>query len=276
MLEKNECGPAGKMYKKQYDAGRYFLHEHPEPSSAWDTAELKALGELPGVFRVRSTMCSWKMVLKGQEHEGYVRKPTVWLTTSLNQETTPCMHRDVRLIGSVAKQAQVYPDRLVRAVLQGLREQLLADKSLSSCESLHAGPTPHEELWSEEQFAEQEEEFIDAAAGVLLNPEKVRKARVEELKWVKDEKIYDRVPRSECLAATGKEPISTKWVDINKGDDQRPLYRSRRVAREIKRRKQPGEQLSEVELLAATPSVEIFYLLCSMLMTCSSKAAQEI
>ena len=152
-----------QMYKKQYDAGRYFLHEHPELSKAWDMPEVKELESLPGVYRVRSTMCCWKMVLKGREQEGYVRKPTVWLTNSkklaevLNQicgETTPCLHRHVRLIGGVAKQAQVYPDRLVRAVLQGLREQLLSDRSLSSFESLHAGPSPHEELWNEEEFAQ--------------------------------------------------------------------------------------------------------------------------
>lgn len=274
-----------QMYKKQYDAGRYFLHEHPELSKAWDMPEVKELESLPGVYRVRSTMCCWKMVLKGREQEGYVRKPTVWLTNSkklaevLNQicgETTPCLHRHVRLIGGVAKQAQVYPDRLVRAVLQGLREQLLSDRSLSSFESLHAGPSPHEELWNEEEFAQQEEEFIDAAAGVLLDPQMVQKARAEELKWVKDEKIYDRVPLSQCLAVTGREPISTKWVDINKGDDQRPLYRSRWVAREIKKKKAPGEQLSEVELFAATPPVEIFYLICSMLMTQHKGRARDL
>ncbi|CAK9026272.1 unnamed protein product [Durusdinium trenchii] len=242
-----------QMYKKQYDAGRYFLHEHPELSKAWDMPEVKEFESLPGVYRVRSTMCCWKMVLKGREQEGYVRKPTVWLTNSkklaevLNQicgETTPCLHRHVRLIGGVAKQAQVYPDRLVRAVLQGLREQLLSDRSLSSFESLHAGPSPHEELWNEEEFAQQEEEFIDAAAGVLLDPQMVQKARAEELKWVKDEKIYDRVPL---------------WV-----------------AREIKKKKAPGEQLSEVELFAATPPVEIFYLICSMLMTQRKGRARDL
>ena len=31
----------------------------------------------------------------------------------------------------------------------------------------------------------------------------------------------------------GKPPISVKWVDVNKGDDLNPNYRSRLVAREI-------------------------------------------
>ena len=57
------------MYKKQYDAGRYFLHEHPELSKAWDMPEVKELENLPGVYRVRSTMCCWKMVLKGREQK---------------------------------------------------------------------------------------------------------------------------------------------------------------------------------------------------------------
>ena len=225
---------------------------------------------------MRSTMCVWKMVLKGREHEGYVRKPTVWLTNSefiaetLNKvcgENTPCLHRRVRLIGGVAKQAQIYPDKLVRAVLQGLQKQLMHDRSLSAFEAEFAGPSPHGELWNPDEFDQQEEEFVDAAAGILLDPQKVKEARAEELKWAKDENIYSRVPRSVCLQRSGKEPISAKWIDLNKGDDKKPLYRSRWVAREIKKKKSPGKQLSEVELFAATPPVEVFYLLCSMLMT---------
>ena len=39
----------------------------------------------------------------------------------------------------------------------------------------------------------------------------------------------------ECWKVTGKAPISTQWVDINKGkgDEMHTDYRSRLVAREI-------------------------------------------
>ena len=42
--------------------------------------------------------------------------------------------------------------------------------------------------------------------------------------------------REECLINTGKNPISVRWVDINKGDDATPNYRSRLVARDIRKK----------------------------------------
>ena len=56
-------------------------------------------------------------------------------------------------------------------------------------------------------------------------------------------------PRSECFEVTGKAPIGVRWVDINKGDDQSPEYRSRLVAKEIKRDKRD-------DLFVAMPPLE--------------------
>ena len=49
--------------------------------------------------------------------------------------------------------------------------------------------------------------------------------------------MYEKVPIEECWANTGKDQIGTRWVDVNKGDDVNPEYRSRLVAQEIKRDK---------------------------------------
>ena len=38
----------------------------------------------------------------------------------------------------------------------------------------------------------------------------------------------------------GEKVISTRWVDVNKGDEDRPKYRSRFVARELKPRLSSG------------------------------------
>ena len=48
--------------------------------------------------------------------------------------------------------------------------------------------------------------------------------------------VYVNVPLKECWEKTGKDPVGTRWVDVNKGDDQKPDYRSRWVAQEIKSR----------------------------------------
>ena len=54
---------------------------------------------------------------------------------------------------------------------------------------------------------------------------------------------------AKAWANTGKKPIAVRWVDVNKGDDEDPNYRSRLVGREIKTDDRP-------DLFAATPPLE--------------------
>ena len=49
-----------------------------------------------------------------------------------------------------------------------------------------------------------------------------------------------------CVECTGKGPIGTLWIDVNKGDKVHPEYRSRLVAQDIKMDKRE-------DLFAATP-----------------------
>ena len=60
-----------------------------------------------------------------------------------------------------------------------------------------------------------------------------------------------------CYKETGKAPIGTRWVDINKGDEENTEYRSRFVAQEIKKD-------SREDLFAATPPLEANKILCSL------------
>ena len=59
--------------------------------------------------------------------------------------------------------------------------------------------------------------------------------RLEEVAYIRERKIYDIVPLSECWQHTGKKPIAGMWVDVNKGDLERMALRSRYVAKEFKR-----------------------------------------
>ena len=72
--------------------------------------------------------------------------------------------------------------------------------------------------------------------------------------------IYTKRPISECVRVTGKQPIGTKWIDINKGDTANPNYRSRLVAKEIRRG--PNE-----DMFAATPPLEAKKCLFSYVMS---------
>eukprot|EP00972_Heterocapsa_arctica_P024604 3627791-Heterocapsa_arctica.AAC.1 len=68
-------------------------------------------------------------------------------------------------------------------------------------------------------------------------------------------KVYDKVPRSECVG----KPIAVWWVGTNKGTEDDPNYRSRIVVKELKAT-HPGDP---AELCAATPPLEAVKLVIS-------------
>ena len=69
--------------------------------------------------------------------------------------------------------------------------------------------------------------------------------------------FYTKVPVSECIKKIGRQPISVRWIDINKGDAINTNYRSRLVAREINTHKRD-------DLFAATPPLEALKIILSM------------
>ena len=90
------------------------------------------------------------------------------------------------------------------------------------------------------------EAFQDAITGQPLRAEMVRAARKEEMAYVASKNVWTKTTRQEAFARQGKAPITVKWLDVNKGDDESPNYRSRLVAREVRR---PWEQ----SIFAPTP-----------------------
>ena len=91
--------------------------------------------------------------------------------------------------------------------------------------------------------------FVDDMSGHKLDTKLVLKARQEEMDTYAAHNAYDKVPLEECHRVTGKGPIGSRWIDINKGDDLKPEYRSIFVAKEINR--SPSD-----EMFAATPPLE--------------------
>ncbi len=99
----------------------------------------------------------------------------------------------------------------------------------------------------------------DDVAGTELCAEKVMKARQEELEYFKQMQVYDVVKR-EWAQKHQKKIIDVRWIDINKGDNENPNYRSRLVGKEFRRTPQP-------ELFAATPPIESMKILLHMAAT---------
>ncbi len=125
------------LYWEQIKNGRYFLHEHPASANSWKLPEIIQLLTYPGVVKVVGHMCAYGMKSTDEKGEGLVKKPTGWMTNSpyiAEQVSALCsnrwkgqMHRHVHLISGRAKAAEVYPPKLCKAILTGLRYQFIAD-----------------------------------------------------------------------------------------------------------------------------------------------------
>ena len=92
-------------------------------------------------------------------------------------------------------------------------------------------------------------QFWDEVSNKKLDRNGVVSARLEEIRQFHSHGVYKKVPMEERWKSTGSKPIKVKWVDINKGDEINPEYRSRLVAKEIKNDKRD-------DLFAATPPLE--------------------
>ena len=108
----------------------------------------------------------------------------------------------------------------------------------------------------EEDNQKEMEEAWDDVSGAELDPKLVKKARLEEIEYVKAMHFYTKVPISQCDAETKRAPSSVRWIDINEGDNEKQDYRSRVVAREI-------NTYNREDFFAATPLLEALKILLS-------------
>ena len=99
----------------------------------------------------------------------------------------------------------------------------------------------------------------DDVKGGWLPLAEVEKARRLEMQYIHDMKLYKKVSKAEAVKKN-KVIIPVKWVDTNKGTDQAPVYRSRLVAKEIKRYK---DKDVDDELFAAMPPLEAIRMVIS-------------
>jgi hypothetical protein len=85
----------------------------------------------------------------------------------------------------------------------------------------------------------------------VLNDKLVAAARATELQYFNSKGVWRKRPRQEAFARTGRQPISVRWVDVNKSDEENPRYRSRLVARQLKATDKSGDSY-----FAPTPPLE--------------------
>ena len=92
-------------------------------------------------------------------------------------------------------------------------------------------------------------EFVDDVTGAPLDKNLTMAARRSEIAFFRKRGVYVKVPRQK-----GMRVLSTRWLDVNKGDESSPEYRARLVGREIAREKRE-------DLFAATPPLESLKLI---------------
>ena len=103
-------------------------------------------------------------------------------------------------------------------------------------------------------------EFYDDVSGKPLPKEATINARKKEMVEVYSHNIYTKVPIKECHDVTGEGPIGTKWLEINKGDEENVNIRARLVAQEFNQGKLTA-------IFAATPPLEAKKTLLSLAVT---------
>jgi hypothetical protein len=271
------------VYDLQVRAGRHFLHEHPAGATSWTHPAIARLCSTPGVGVVVAHQCAFGLqtsVLGGGQAPA--KKPTRFMSSSaavLDSLSRRCPggHSHAPLLGgNRARDAATYPPGLCEAIAQGASEQLGRDnrargaravQAWHGARELHAvraatevhceaaqGRTYHED---EQLAAAVMGETYDEITGAALPPDLVKQARAEEIKFMLDWGVWKRALITECWAETGKAPIGSKWVDVNKGDATKPQIRSRFVVKEIATYKSD-------DFFAATPPLEALRLLLSM------------
>jgi len=87
-------------------------------------------------------------------------------------------------------------------------------------------------------------------------------ARAKELEYFGSNGVWIKKQTGEAFAKAGRQPISVRWVDVNKGDDQCPNYRSRLVARQLKATDTSGESF-----FSPTPPLEALRAVLSLATT---------
>ena len=77
----------------------------------------------------------------------------------------------------------------------------------------------------------------------------MKAARLKELDDFEAKNVWKQVSLAEAQRISGRSPITVRWVDVNKGDDDCPDIRSRLVARQIR-------GANEDPMFAPTPPLE--------------------
>ena len=102
-------------------------------------------------------------------------------------------HRHVQLVQGRAKGAQVYPQKLCEAIVQGMKRQMESDEwniVRVTVDSVQEKPPKHDEDGEEE---EAKQWAWDDITGAKLDPREVRRERKKEIEYIRKHGVYRKV-----------------------------------------------------------------------------------
>ncbi len=258
---------------RQHAAGRLFMFEHPVGASSWGTQMMNQVANMNGVMKVNFDFCAMDMKTKDVSGEMKpAKKRTTVLTNSaaiatlLREAQCTGLHEHVPLLEGRAGPCQEYTDKFCRIVCEGIKREIDTIKWRNRLCKVFDISTRFSQIMALQSKIEdvvvppeednfdmlyKDNEFIDDVTGAPLDKAMAITARRTEMEYVKDMGVYTKVRKKSWMKV-----ISTKWLDVNKGDVASPNYRARLVGREIKKDRR-------TDLFAATPPLESLRMVLS-------------
>ena len=266
-----------EVYRLQLGQGGHVLHEHPIGATSWNMQCIKELANEKYMHETVTDQCMFGLETRGEQRgtKEPARKRTRFLTSSAEiarslDRRCDGSHRHQPLVSGRATAAAQYPKGLCQAICRGLVKQLEMDrKNMKTLLKLKANDIVHEQMPQEEKDHEEATaQAWDDVSGKELDAKEVQRARLKEMAYVQGKKVWDKIDRQEALR-NGWPVVATRWIDINKGDEQQPNYRSRLVAKEYANSEADG-------IFAATPPLETLRVLISEAATVEKSKGEKV
>ena len=139
-----------KLYRRQVEAGRVFIHENPAHATSWALPVIRKMMKEVGVDVVEADQCMFGLKTWGNGRHQLVpaKKPTKFMTNSRavgKELSRKCDkgHEHQPLVDGRAKDAARYTPELCRAICRGLRKEKF-QRSMQVRAVLEVGVGVHE------------------------------------------------------------------------------------------------------------------------------------
>ena len=157
-----------------------------------------------------------------------------------------------------------YPPRLVEAILRCLSIHLRRKNGVP-LDAVEVGIGPHVDRDVQDadfnETRQPSQKYYDQYTGLEVDPVGAAAARQSEIDFAWRLKAFEPRPRTEAYQRMGRKPFGMRWIDCNKGDEQRPELRSRLVVQDTR----PTNTISVSDIAAvtsSTPPLEVVRLFC--------------